>query len=214
MSKKKIRVLIVDDHMIVRQGLHLVFETEDNIDVVGEAADGEIAVQLASELQPDVILMDLQMPNKDGLTAIQEIRISQPEIAILILTTYNEDEIMVQGLQAGAKGFLLKDTSRADLMHAIQAAARGETLLKPEVMDKLLAYQRQKETSPLQQDALSEREFEILQQVATGATNKQIAHKLGISDRTVKAHLTNIYNKFGVDSRAASIAHAAKLGLL
>lgn len=213
MSESIIRLLIVDDHMIVRQGLRLVFETEDIIDVIGEAQDGEEAVQLAAELKPDVILMDLQMPNKDGLTAIQEIRAAQPEIAILILTTYNEDEIMVQGLQAGAKGFLLKDTGRADLMHAIQAAARGETLLKPEIMEKLLAHQKQPAASP-QQDALSEREFEILQHVAEGSTNKQIAYKLGISDRTVKAHLTNIYNKFGVDSRAAAIAHAAKLGLL
>lgn len=214
MSESVIRLLIVDDHMIVRQGLRLVFETEDIIDVVGEAQDGEEAVQLAAELQPDVILMDLQMPNKDGLTAIQEIRAAQPETAILILTTYNEDKIMVQGLQAGAKGFLLKDTGRADLMHAIQAAARGETLLKPEVMEKLLTFQHDKKKPPPQQDALSERELEILLHVAEGSTNKQIAYKLGISDRTVKAHLTNIYNKFGVDSRAAAIAHAAKLGLI
>ncbi|MBT3321660.1 MAG: response regulator transcription factor [Anaerolineae bacterium] len=214
MSDQIIRVLIVDDHMIVRQGLHLVFETEDRIDIVGEAADGEIAVRLASELKPDVILMDLQMPNKDGLTAIQEIRATQPDIAILILTTYNEDEIMVQGLQAGAKGFLLKDTSRADLMHAIQAAARGETLLKPDVMDKLLRFQQQKKTVSPEKGILSERELGILKEVASGATNKQIALKLGISDRTVKAHLTNTYNKFGVDSRAAAIARAAKEGLL
>ena len=214
MSEPIIRLMIVDDHMIVRQGLRLVFETEDSIHVVGEAGDGEEAVQLAAELQPDLILMDLQMPNKDGLTAIQEIRIAQPEIAILILTTFNEDEMMVRGLQAGAKGFLLKDTNRTDLMHSIQAAARGETLLKPEVMEKLLIYQQRKVSSVPRQDTLSEREYEILQQVAAGSTNKQIAYQLGISDRTVKAHLTNIYNKFGVDSRAAAIAHAAKLGLI
>ena len=133
-----VRILIADDHLIIRQGLRLILETEPDFELVGEADDGFKAVQLAAELKPDVILMDLRMPNMDGITAIEQIRQAQPQIAIVILTTFNEDALMLRGLKAGARGFLLKDTDRSTLFETIRAAARGETLLRPDIMERLL----------------------------------------------------------------------------
>jgi NarL family two-component system response regulator YdfI len=211
-----IRLLIADDHLIVRQGLRLILETEDGFELVGEATDGAEAVQLAGELHPDVILMDLRMPGMDGLTAIEQLAKTQPEIAIVILTTFNEDDLMVRGLRAGAKGFLLKDTDRETLFESIRAAARGETLLKPDVMARLLAQTQTSSgaKSQLENVDLTEREMEVLQAAAQGKTSKEIAFALGISERTVKAHLGSIYQKLGVDSRAAAIAAAAGRGWL
>src|SRR5512134_559361 len=134
-----IRVMITDDHLIVREGLRLILETAEGMDIVGEAADGSECLQRVAELKPDVILMDLQMPRMDGITAIGHLRKDHPEIAIVILTTYNEDDLMIRGLQAGARGYLLKDSSRETLLDTIQAAARSETLLKPEILARLLA---------------------------------------------------------------------------
>jgi NarL family two-component system response regulator YdfI len=212
-----IRVLITDDHAIVRDGLRLILETTEHIVVVGEAADGKQALRLASEVQPDVILMDLRMPEMDGLTAIQHLREEQPDSAIIILTTYNEDEMMLRGLQAGARGYLLKDTQRETLIATIEAAARGETLLKPEILQRVLAYQQragQRHSAPSDAMPLTDRELEVLRAVAEGQQNKEIARRLDISERTVKAHLTSVYNKLGVDSRAAAIAQAAQAGWL
>jgi len=213
-TESRIRVLIVDDHMIVRQGLQLIFETEGNVEVVGEAENGHRGVELARQLDPDIILMDLQMPEMDGVSAVRAILAEKPASRIIILTTFNEDALMYQCLQAGAKGFLLKDTGRAALINTIQAAMRGETLLSPEVMHKLLAFAQPKPKTGAGQDVLSERELEVLRAAAEGGTNQQIALQLGISERTVRAHLTSVYNKFGVSSRGAAIAHAAQLGLL
>ena len=213
-TEKPIQVLIVDDHMIVRQGLQLIFETEGNVEVIGEAENGHQGVDLARKLNPDIILMDLQMPEQDGLSAVKAILSEEPESKIIILTTFNEDELMYKCLQAGAKGFLLKDTGRAALMHTIEAAMRGETLLSPEVMGKLLAFSKTGAIASETESALSERELEVLRAAAEGGTNQQIALQLGISERTVRAHLTSVYNKFGVSSRGAAIAHAAQLGLL
>ncbi len=207
-----IRVLVVDDHLIVREGLSLILETADGMELAGEAADGAAAVRLCQELAPDVVLMDLRMPGMDGLTAIGLIRQQMPAVAIIILTTYDEDDLMVRGLQAGARGFLLKDTDRATLLDAIRAAARGQTLLSPEVMQRVLAHSSVAAADgPLD---LTERELEVLLAAAQGKRNKEIARDLGITERTVKAHLTSIYNRFGVDSRAAAIAVAAQRGLL
>jgi len=213
---KTIRLLIADDHLIVRQGLRLILETEPGFELIGEASDGAEAVQLATKLQPDVVLMDLRMPNVDGITAIKQLRTKQPQIEIVILTTFNEDELMREGLQAGARGYLLKDTDRSTLFNTIRAAARGETLLKPEIVQQLLApSQNHEETSTLKtQTILTEREIEVLESVARGDTSKMIALQLGITERTVKAHLTSIYNKLGVDSRAAAVSEAMKQGLL
>ena len=206
-----IRVLIADDHLIVREGLRLILETAEGIELVGEATDGAEAVRLAKELQPGVILMDLRMPNMDGLTAIERLHSEQPQVAVVILTTYNEDDLMLRGLRAGARGYLLKDTDRETLFNTIRAAARGETLLKPEIMARLLS---QPETRPHGDLDLTDRELEVLAAVARGERSKEIAARLGITERTVKAHLASIYNKFGVDSRAAAIAVASQRGLL
>lgn len=211
-----IRILITDDHLVVREGLRLILETAEDIEVVGEAMDGAECLELVPALKPDVILMDLQMPRMDGITAIGHLRKNFPEIAIVILTTYNEDDLMIHGLQVGARGYLLKDSSRENLLDAIHAAARGETLLKPEILARVLAPQSApKPVFQTQTDStLTERELEVLQLAAKGERNKEIAYKLGITERTVKAHLQSIYQKFGVDSRAAAVAVAAGKGLL
>jgi NarL family two-component system response regulator YdfI len=213
-----IRVLIADDHEVVRDGLRLILETEEDFCVVGEAADGAMAVQLTGELQPQVVLMDLRMPGMDGLTAIDQIRARWPTVALVILTTYNEDDLMMRGLRAGASGYLLKDTNRQTLFATLRAAARGEVLLKPEVLARVLGQQpapAAKAAKALDQGlTLTDREQEVLQAVAQGERSKEIALRLQISERTVKAHLASIYNKLGVDSRAAAIALAAQRGWL
>ena len=213
-----IRVMITDDHLIVREGLRLILETADDIEVVGEAVDGAECLRLVPELKPDVILMDLQMPRMDGITAIEHLRKDHPQIAIVILTTYNEDDLMIRGLQLGACGYLLKDSSRENLLDAIHAAAKGEILLKPEILARVLAPHVSRAPKPASvsknESTLTERELEVLQSAAKGERNKEIAYKLGITERTVKAHLQSIYQKYGVDSRAAAVAVAAQKGLL
>ena len=210
-----IKLIIADDHNIIRQGLRLILETEEDFDIIAEASDGAEAVDLCAKHHPDVVLMDLRMPGMDGLTAIEKLRETQPEIAVVILTTFNEDKLMLRGLQAGARGYLLKDTERSALFDTIRAAARGETLLKPEIMARVLAMAGGAQQSLTESDiSLTNRELEVLQAVARGDRSKEVAVQLGISERTVKAHLGNIYSKFGVDSRAAAIAIAAQKGIL
>lgn len=211
-----IRVMITDDHLIVREGLRLILETADGIELVGEATDGAECLELVKKLNPQVILMDLQMPRMDGITAIEHLRKDYPEVAIVILTTYNEDDLMIRGLQSGARGYLLKDSSRENLIDTIQAAAKGETLLKPEILARVLSSKTsvKKEMTSQTESILTERELEVLQLASLGERNKEIAYKLGITERTVKAHLQSIYQKFGVDSRAAAVAIAAGKGLL
>ena len=212
-----IRILIADDHLIIRQGLRLILETEEDFEIVAEANDGAEAVQLCVVDKPDVVLMDLRMPGMDGLTAIEKLRENQPEIAVVILTTFNEDELMLRGLQAGARGYLLKDTDRVALFDTIRAAARGETLLKPEIMARVLTLAggtRQAGKGSQSTIELTEREQEVLTAVTRGERSKEVALHLGISERTVKAHLASIYGKLGVDSRAAAISVAMQKGLL
>jgi NarL family two-component system response regulator YdfI len=211
-----IKILIADDHLIIRQGLRLILETENDFELTGEASDGVEALNLCKKLKPDVVLMDLRMPHMDGLTAIEKLHVEQPEIAVVILTTFNEDELLYRGLQAGARGYLLKDTDRSSLFDTIRAAARGETLLKPDVMRRVLsrANHPASDSKSTQSANLTDRELEVLKAVARGERSKEIAVQLGISERTVKAHLASIYNKLGVDSRAAAIAVAAQMDLL
>ena len=221
-TSMSIRILVADDHLIIRQGLRLILETAEDFELVGEAADGAEALRLCAEHHPDVVLMDLRMPGMDGLTAIERLSAEQPHVAVVILTTFNEDELMVRGLRDGARGYLLKDTGREALFDAIRAAARGETLLQADVMAKLLSKLSGGATRPGVAESshrdvstdLTDRELEVLKAVARGERSKEIALRLGISERTVKAHLANIYGKLGVDSRAAAIAVAAQHNLL
>jgi NarL family two-component system response regulator YdfI len=207
-----IRVLIADDHLVVREGLRTILEVAGDIELVGEATDGAEAVRLAGELAPDVVLMDLRMPNVDGIEAIRQIKARYPDLEVVILTTYDDDQDIVQGLRAGARGYLLKDSGREALFDAIRAAARGESLLPSAVIERVVAHLS--EPRPARTEALSEREQEVLTFLAQGAANKEIAHRLHITERTVKAHVTSIFNKLGVNSRAEAVAVAMRHGLL
>jgi NarL family two-component system response regulator YdfI len=213
---RPIRVLIADDHLVVREGLRLILGISKEFKLVGEAGDGAMAVRLVGELKPDVVLMDLRMPGMDGLEAIERIHTEWPQIAVVILTTYNEDDLMIRGLRAGARGYLLKDTSREALLDAVRAAARGETLLQPDIMTRVLSHVESVpvRAKPRDEIGLTEREIEVLTGVARGERNKEIAARLNIAERTVKAYLDSIYNKLGVDSRAAAVSLATQRGTL
>jgi len=209
-----IRVLITDDHEVVREGLRMILETEAGFVVVGTATDGVEAVAQTAALQPDVVLMDLRMPRMDGIEAIERISSAHPDVAVVILTTYDEDALMLRGLRAGARGFLHKDTPRTMLFETLRAAARGEVLLTPDMLARVMAQGSGSGEAGAGSDVLTGRELEVLKGVASGERNKEIAFRLGITERTVKAHLTNVYNKLGVDSRAAAIAEAMRRNLL
>ena len=220
-EQQRIRVVVVDDHQVVREGLRMMLEIlGEGFSLVGEAPDGVSAIRVVEEIQPDVVLMDLRMPGMDGLEAIKRILSEWPQVAIVILTTYNEDEWLLKGLRAGACGYLLKDASSETLFHAIRSAARGETLLQPDVLARLLSHTSPKPPTPrsgsefARNIELTVREREVLAAVARGERSKEIALQLGISLRTVGAHLTSIYTKLGVDSRASAVATAIALGLL
>ncbi len=207
-------VLIVDDHLVVREGLKLILETNNKFHVIGEAENGIKALEIIQEKKPDVILMDLNMPVLNGLDTIKKLNEQKNRIPILILTTYNEDEWMIKGLELGAKGYLLKDTSRENLFRSIETAVRGETLLQPEILERVLRAKTELAEKERQGSLdsnvtnLTERELFILKAVAKGYRNKDVAFDLGISERTVKAHLTNIFNKMGVNSRTEAVAVA------
>jgi DNA-binding NarL/FixJ family response regulator len=185
---KKLSILIADDHPVVRDGLRGMLESQPDFEVVGEAADGAQAIQLAEELKPEIVLMDLRMPQVDGVTAIREIKSSQAETQILVLTTYDSDADILRAIEAGATGYLLKDSSREELYGAIRATARGDTVLAPSVAARLVGQMR----APAE-ERLSSRELEVLQLVAEGASNKDIASRLHISQATVKSHLIHIF---------------------
>jgi len=215
---ESIRVMVVDDHLVVRQGLRLILEEAgDDFELVGEAANGAIALQVVDEVQPDVVLMDVRMPGMSGLEAIEQIRARHPQLAVIILSTYNEDDLVVRGLRAGACGYLLKDATRDTLFHAIRAAVRGELLLQPAILARVLAQTVAASSSvPNAGSAveLTKREREVLEGVAQGERSKEIAVRLCITEHTVKGHLASIYAKLGVDSRASAVARAMESGLL
>ena len=204
-----IRLLIADDHPVVRDGLSSMFARDPGFEVLGEACDGAEAVTLAQALEPDVILMDLRMPGMDGLTAITELARRGVPARVLVLTTYDTDSYVLPAIEAGATGYLLKDAPRAELLHAVRAAAQGQAVLSPAVTARLMSRVRTPGPGPL-----SQRELEVLELVASGATNREAAARLFITEATVKTHLLNIYAKLGVGDRAAAVAEAFNRGLL
>jgi DNA-binding NarL/FixJ family response regulator len=204
-----IRLLIVDDHPVVRDGLRGMFAGDRDFDVIGEAADGTEALALADTLRPDVILMDLRMPDLDGATAIERLSERENPARVLVLTTYDTDADVLPALKAGATGYLLKDSPRAELFRAVRAAHRGESVLAPSVAARLVTQLR----TPAE-DALSDRELEVLALIAQGETNRGTAARLFISEATVKTHLLHIYEKLDVNDRAAAVARAYERGLL
>jgi two-component system, NarL family, response regulator LiaR len=214
-TRDKLTVLIADDHPLVRDALRQALDAEEDMQIVAEAADGEEAVKLASECKPDVAVMDIVMPKLNGIEATRKIKQIAPDIAILILTAYDDDEYVLGLLDAGAAGYLLKSARGRDLAGAIRAIKSGESVLHPAIIAKLLKRAMQ---APVEQhkpsDILSERESEVLRLVALGMSNKDIAEKLFLSERTIKAHLTNIFNKLNVASRSEAIVKGLQWGLV
>ncbi|MGK4584001.1 response regulator [Kitasatospora sp. HPMI-4] len=204
-----IRLLIADDHPVVRDGLSSMFARDQEFEVLGEAADGAEAVRLAETLRPDVVLMDLRMPGMDGVSAIRELTRRGSSARVLVLTTYDTDSHVLPAIEAGATGYLLKDAPRDELLRAVRAAARGEAVLAPSVAALLMNRVRAPAPGPL-----SKRELEVLQLVAAGAANREAAARLFITEATIKSHLLNIYAKLGVGDRAAAVTEAFNRGLL
>jgi DNA-binding NarL/FixJ family response regulator len=204
-----IRLMIVDDHPVVRDGLSGTFSAHPDFDVVAEADNGTDAVRRARALKPDVILMDLRMPELDGVGAIRALTAERVPSHVLVLTTYDSDADIKPAIEAGATGYLLKDAPRDELLRAVRAAARGESVLSPTVASRLIAQVR----TP-GEDPLTDRELEVLTLVARGTTNRDAAAQLFISEATVKSHLLHIYAKLGVHDRAAAVAEGFNRGLL
>lgn len=210
---KPIRVLIVDDHALVRKGLRALISTKPDIEVIGEAADGDEAVQQTRTLQPDVILLDLVMPRKDGIAAIQEITQENPQARILVLTSFAEDERVFAAIKAGALGYLLKDSLPAELVQAIGDVYRGELSLSPSIALKLVRELHRPADLPLTPKPLTGRESEVLKLVAQGLSNQEIADNLVISERTVGAHISTILSKLHLANRTQAALYALREGL-
>jgi DNA-binding NarL/FixJ family response regulator len=208
-SEGPIRVLIVDDHAVVRRGLRMFLDLIDDIEVVGEASDGSEAVAKARSLAPDVVLMDLLMPNLDGLGAIAAIKSAQPQIEIVAVTSFIEEEKVTAALEAGASGYLLKDAEAEEVAAAIRAAHDGEVHLDPQVARLLAQRMRERRTQP-QVEPLTEREREVLSLVGQGSSNKEIASALFITERTARTHVSNILGKLGLSSRTQAALYAVE----
>ena len=214
MAADSIRILVADDHPIVRQGLQTVLDLEEDLKVVGQASNGVEAVSEAARLHPDVILMDLQMPVMDGVEAIQQIKQENPDVGIIILTTYDTDENIFRGIEAGARAYLLKDSPPQEVLKAIRAVRQGESLIQPRVASRLLDRFTQLSRASATEGGLSSREVEVLQLTAQGTVNKEIAAQLLIGESTVKTHLVHIFNKLGVKSRIEAVAEATRRGII
>ncbi len=205
-----IRILIVDDHSVVRQGLRMFLNLEDDFEIVGEAGNGAEALEKVAALQPDVVLMDLVMPVMDGVTATEKIRQAHPDTEVIALTSVLEDTSVVNAVRAGAIGYLLKDTEADELRKAIKAAAAGQVQLSPKAAERLMREIR----APESPEKLTERETEVLRLLARGKANKEIASELHISETTVKTHVSNIMMKLEVSSRTQAALYAVRIGLV
>jgi DNA-binding NarL/FixJ family response regulator len=204
-----IRVIVADDHPVVRDGLRAMLETQPDIEVVGEATDGTEALAMVRSLRPDLVLMDLQMPELDGATATRRIRAEYENVHVLVLTTFDTDADISRAVEAGATGYLFKDARRDELFQAVRVAARGESVLSPGVASRVLTRMR----APAE-EALSSREIDVLEAVARGFSNRAIARSLHISEATVKTHLLHVSAKLGVDNRTAAVTEALDRGII
>lgn len=205
-----IRILIVDDHSVVRQGLRMFLSLDGELEVIGEAANGQEAIEIVKKLQPDVVLMDLLMPVMDGISATQVIRRDYPASEVIALTSVLEDASVVNAVRAGAIGYLLKDTQADELCRAIKAAAAGQVQLSPKAAERLMREIR----APESPEKLTERETEVLRLLAVGKSNKEIASEMYISETTVKTHVSNILMKLNVPSRTQAALYAVRIGLV
>jgi DNA-binding NarL/FixJ family response regulator len=208
--KASLGVLLVDDHTVVRQGLRMFLATDEGLHVVGEAENGQEALDRVAQLRPDVVLMDLLMPVMDGVSAIRQIKARFPDVEVIALTSVLEDQLVVEAMHAGASGYLLKDTHPEELVEAIHAAGRGEVRLHPEAAKRLAREVR----TPEMREALTPRETEILRMVGRGMSNKRIAQQLELSELTVKTHVSNLLSKLGLSSRTQAALFAIREGLV
>jgi NarL family two-component system response regulator LiaR len=208
-----IRVLIVDDHAVVREGLRALIETQPDMTLVGEARNGAEAVQKTDELEPDVVLMDLVMPHKDGIKATAEIQQAQPDVRVLVLTSFAEDDKVFPAIKAGAMGYMLKDASPLELLAGIRDVYRGEPTMHPTVARKLIREIKQPTKLPPTPEPLSEREGEVLALVARGLSNQEIADRLYISEKTVRTHVSNILGKLHLANRTQAALYALREGI-
>jgi len=210
----KMKILIADDHPVVREGLVTMLSRENDIEVVGEAQNGKVAIEKARELKPDIVLMDLRMPEVDGIEAIRRIKSENPQVKFIVLTTYDNYEYIFKGLEAGARAYLLKDAPRAELFKAIRAVSRGESLIEPAIAGKVLDRFAELSRQTQSPEALSERELEVLTLIAKGTSNKFIATNLNIGESTVKTHIQSIFHKLNVSDRTEAVTEAIKKGIV
>jgi len=215
-TSDKIKVLIVDDHQVVRQGLRTFLELQDDILVVGEAGDGQVAIEMVRQLNPNIVLMDLVMPRLDGISATRQVKSLGTEVKVIALTSFTEDDKVFPAIQAGASSYLLKDVSPDDLVEAIRAVHRGEARLHPDIARKLMEQVAQQVPPPREShlEDLTEREREVINLVAKGCSNQEIADELVISDKTVKTHVSNILGKLQLEDRTQLAIYAIKKGLV
>jgi len=221
LNERKIRVALADDQRLLREGLRIILEAAPDIEVVGEADDGLAAIQVAQEVQPDVMLMDIRMPRRDGIEATEAIHKTLPQVRVLLLTTYDTPETVIDGLRAGASGYILKDSSAEELCAAVRTVARGQTLLQTSSAAQLLAGMANAvpspasapKTSKANELGLTERERDVLKLIAQGRNNSEIAAELYVSEATVKTHINHIFSKLGARDRAHAIVLAREFGL-